>query len=46
MDINSPTMYADVSGRMKDLLKEGFELRHEVFLHDAIPVPTEELTEE
>lgn len=26
------------------LTKEGFELRHEVFLHD--PVPTEEVTEE
>ena len=26
------------------LTKEGFELRHEVFLHDA-PEPTEEVTE-
>lgn len=26
------------------LTKEGFELRHEVFLHD--PVPAEEMTEE
>ena len=27
------------------LTKEGFELRHEVFLHDAVPV-TEEVVEE
>ena len=28
------------------LTKEGFELRHEVFLHDPAPAPVEEPTEE
>ena len=26
------------------LTKEGFELRHEVFMHDPVPVPTEDET--